>query len=104
MKDVSRHEGAPPTARGEELPRLSCPSSNGAVVPRYRYISPWPEVFGDLEVGPDVRVLPADGRALPRPGSTVILLPGDEIELKHPCTDARLREVAGPTVGEQEIH
>ncbi len=103
MKDVGGDESAPPVTSGEELPRLSCPSSIGAVVPRYRYISPWPEVFGDLEVGRDARVLPADGRPLPRTGSTVILLPGDEIELKHPCTDARLREVTGPTDGDQEI-
>ena len=93
----------PPVARGAELPRSSHPASIGAVVPRYRYISPWPEVFFDLEVGPDARVLPADGRPLPPTGSTVILLPGDEIELRHPCTDARLREVPGPTDGDQEL-
>jgi hypothetical protein len=103
MTDVSGHEGAPPAARGEELPRLSCPSSIGAVLPRYRYISPWPAVFAELEVGRDARVLPADGRALPRTGSTVILLPGDEIELEHPCTDARLKELAGPADADQEF-
>ncbi|WP_448638456.1 hypothetical protein [Geodermatophilus sp. URMC 63] len=103
MKDVGGDESAPPVTRREELPRLSCPSSLGAVVPRYRYISPWPAVFGDLEVGRNARVLPVDGRALPPTGSTVILLPGDEIELEQPSTDARLREVAGPRDGEQEV-
>ncbi|WP_448624520.1 hypothetical protein [Geodermatophilus sp. URMC 64] len=72
-------------------------------MPRYRHISPWPEVFSDLEVGRDARVLPTDGRALPPAGSTVILVPGDEIELKQPYTHPHLREVAGPPDGDQEI-
>ena len=62
-------------------------------MPRYRYTSPWPAVFSDLEIGRTTRVIPSDGRPAPVPGSTVILLPGDEIETADPCAHAWLAEV-----------
>ena len=74
-------------------------------MPRYRYISPWPEVFSDLEIGRNARVIPSDGRPLPALGSTVILLPGDEIEITvsydHVCLAKveRLTASEDPSVG-----
>ena len=65
-------------------------------MPRYRYTSPWPEVFPDLEIGPHARVIPSDGRALSSFGSTVILLPGDEIELIDAYDHEALAEVIPP--------
>src|SRR4051794_4950923 len=59
--------------------RIACPDRS--LMPLYRYTALWPEVFADLEIGPRARVIPSDGRALSSVGSTVILLPGDEIEL-----------------------
>jgi hypothetical protein len=65
-------------------------------MPRYRYTALWPEVFADLEIGPNARVIPSDGRALPSLGSTVILLPGDEIELTEAYDHEALAELIRP--------
>lgn len=61
-------------------------------MPRYRYLSEWPEVFADLENGVNATVF-RDG-ADPEPdGSTVLLVPGDEIEIDEPYEHAHLAEI-----------
>jgi hypothetical protein len=72
-------------------------------MPHYRYTSPWPEVFSDLEVGTNAWVTPSDGRPLPALGSTVILLPGDEIETSESYLHGCLSEVDRPPAVAEEL-
>lgn len=65
-------------------------------MPRYRYTSTWPEVFSDLEVGVNATVFPGDGRDAAVDGSTVVLLPGDEIETAQPFEHAHLTPADAP--------
>lgn len=57
-------------------------------MPRYRYTSPWPEIFPTLVVGSSAEVF-REGDAPPE-GSTVLLQPGDELETTEPIEHAHL--------------
>lgn len=62
-------------------------------MPRYRYLSPWPEVFATLEVGINATVHRPEGEPAPPEGSTVLLTPGDELETPEPFEHAHLVEI-----------
>lgn len=65
-------------------------------MPRYRYTSPWPEVFVDLEVGVNATVIRNPDEPEAPYGSTVVLSPGDELETAEPFEHAHLTEIAAP--------
>lgn len=64
-------------------------------MPRYRFTSPWPEVFSDLQQGVNA-TLTRDGQA-PPDGSTLLLLPGDEVFINEPYSHAHLVEITDDT-------
>ncbi|NEK56812.1 hypothetical protein GCU56_02860 [Geodermatophilus sabuli] len=98
LRGARSSDSSPDAALSQRLqPPAQSAEPIGVRMPRYRYTSPWPEVFTDLEVGRDARVIPRDGRALPALGSTVILLPGDEIDLSAAYEHGCLTEVDRPT-------
>lgn len=66
-------------------------------MPRYRYTDVWPHIFSGLSHGPDTVVTRHDpAAAADVPGSTVVLLPGDEITTTQPVTSAFLAELPDP--------